>query len=80
MTPERNLWLNVVIRAQEEAAEKPSKPSKVNPNPKVVKYLAYRWLRAWTPDLAEICELAGFTDRDVTKLIELERSKWRKTQ
>lgn len=73
--PSRKLWLEVVLRAQEEAAGR----YRYGKEPKIVQYLAQRWLTTYSRSLNEVCEFAGFTDLMVRKLVEGERAKWRLT-
>lgn len=73
-SPEKMLWLEVIKRAQDEAAGEMKEPQREH---RIYKYLAYRWLRSPSPDLEEICDMAGLTDHDMNMLIEIERDKWR---
>lgn len=74
---EREFWLRVIMRAQEEAAGMYVVP---DDDAGYVRYMARKWLTVKNKGFEEVCEMAGLTDYMARKLREKEQAKWRTNQ
>lgn len=71
---EREFWLKVILRAQAEAD---GRYREKGDNPRMVRYLARKWLTRCSKELQRVCRLAGFSDQQIEILIKQSQEKWK---
>lgn len=72
---EREFWLRVIRRAQQEAEGRHIEKGE---NARNIKHQARKWLTRCTRGFLLICTLAGLNQQQIRVLLEQEQRKWGK--
>lgn len=70
---EREFWLKVILRAQAEAN---GRYVEKGDNPRMIRYLARKWLTHCTKSLQQVSKMAGLNSQQVQNLIQQSKEKW----
>lgn len=69
MSKERLLWLQVIVRAQEDARGNFVAYDLREENTRMLTYLAKKWLMRESKALAEVCEMAGVGEAGMERIL-----------
>lgn len=70
---EREFWLRVILRAQAEAS---GRYLEKGDDPRMVRYLARKWLTRCSREFRRVCDLAGLNEHQITLLVQQSREQW----